>query len=67
MLDEVKTASDIVEIWHIDPNVAARVFELFDEVILGGQKLLNRSDGIEDESVPNDIDDLDESSESDSE
>ena len=37
MLDEIKVAGDIVEMWHIDPRVAEKVFDIFEEVIFHSQ------------------------------
>ena len=35
MTDEFKTKEDIVELWHIDPIVAGKLFYLFNEVVFG--------------------------------
>ena len=33
MSDEIKSADDIVSIWHIDPKVAKEMFNLFIDVV----------------------------------
>ena len=35
MCDEVKSATDIVETWHVDPILAETLFSLFSEVVFG--------------------------------
>ena len=35
MTDEFKTKEDIVGLWHIDPIVAGKLFDLFNEVVFG--------------------------------
>ena len=67
MLDEIKTAQDIVEMWHIDARVAEKVFEIFQEVIFSSQNLTDISeDAAGSESIDYDDDNLDTSSDSDS-
>ena len=44
MLDEIKVAGDIVEMWHIDPRVAEKVFDIFQEVIFHSQNEPNIGD-----------------------
>ena len=44
MLDEIKVAGDIVEMWHIDPRVAEKVFDIFKEVIFHSQNEPNIGD-----------------------
>ena len=36
MCDEVKSAKDIVETWHVDSVLAKTLFSLFSEVVFGG-------------------------------
>ena len=65
MLDEIKTANDIVEMWHIDPQVADKVFDIFQEVIFCDQNLPNTSDDAAvRESIDYDDDNLDISTDS---
>ena len=35
MADEIKSKDDIVSLWHIDPLVARKLFDLFNEVVFG--------------------------------
>ena len=64
MLDEVKDASDIVAMWHIDYKVAEKVYDIFEEVI-SGQILLDISeDAAVYESIAYENDNLDTSSDS---
>ena len=35
MCDEIKSDKDIVELWHIDPEIASKLFDLFNEVVFG--------------------------------
>ena len=33
MADEVKTARDIVDLWHLEASIASQVFSVFSEVV----------------------------------
>ena len=60
MSDEIKSAEDIVSLWHIDQSIAKKLFMLFDEIVFG------HFDTLTDDSDPgSDSDALDKSSDSD--
>ena len=64
MCDEVKTEQSIVDIWHIDPLVAEKLFMLFNEVIFGEfENSLECDDEDDSSSLYSDV--LDQSSDSD--
>ena len=50
VIDEVKTASDIVRIWHVSPDVASRVFSIFHDVLYGDDELCDSAGSSTDES-----------------
>ena len=33
MSDEIKTADDIISIWHVEPHVAKEMFALFTDIV----------------------------------
>ena len=63
--DEIKAAADIVDMWHVDCEVAEKVFQIFDEVVFGDQVSFIESDSV-DEKIDSDSDNLDLSSDNDS-
>ena len=64
MCDEVKTEQSIVDMWHIDPLVAEKLFMLFNEVIFGEfENSLECDDEDDSSSLYSDV--LDQSSDSD--
>ena len=64
MCDEVKTEQSIVDMWHIDPLVAEKLFLLFKEVIFGEiDSTLECDDEDDNSSQYSDV--LDQSSDSD--
>ena len=50
VIDEVKTASDIVRIWHVSTDVAGRVFSTLHDVLYGDEDLFDSSGSSTDES-----------------
>ena len=62
MADELKTKEDIVELWHIDPIVAEKLFNLFNEVVFG---VLDDAYNDNREESDSESDVIDESSDSD--
>ena len=63
MSDEIKTAEDITNIWHIEPEVAKEMFNLFMDVVFEETTENIFSDG-EGETTDEDCDDeVDQSSE----
>ena len=60
MSDEIKSAVDVVNLWHIDQSIAQKLFMLFDEIVFGN------FDTLTDDSDPeSDSDALDLSSDDD--
>ena len=66
MADEIHSEDDIVNIWHIDPTVASKIFLLFNDVVFGD---MDESLSSETESETSDPEtdelELDQSSEND--
>ena len=60
MTDELKSKDDIVGLWHIDPIVAGKLFDLFNEVVFGVLDENHEASGESD----SDSDILDESTDS---
>ena len=54
VLDEVRSENDLVEMWHLNPSVAHKVFMLFQEVVFGGPDFsVDSYDTSDDELISN--------------
>ena len=62
VLDEVRSENDLVEMWHLNPSVAHKVFMLFQEVVFGGPDFSVDNYDTSDDELISDSDVLDLSS-----
>ena len=51
LTDEINSATDLVEIWHIDYAIANQIYSLFTEVICGVSTDTDRSDVVSVEQI----------------
>ena len=65
MLDEIKKEQDIIDLWHIDPEVASSLFQLFSEVVFGESDIDITHENSESVDFDSESDFLDQSTDED--
>ena len=59
MSDEIRSTQDIINIWHIDPQVANDMFSLFNDIVFDDNSddlLIDEESETSDESSDDEID-----------